>query len=298
MIKLEPIKETVSECFDLCVSDIAPNKHYYRNRLEQDKIFLLGQSSTYKMRSRAKELHFFIAMPIARGECVLPIRGCQLTKNELVDLYKNYFSKKGTRARAVYDKIFISSKEQCSMCLVGTVSSLDHYLPKSRYPALSIEPLNLIPACNDCNRGKGTSVFSKKEDHFLHPYFSEEKFYNENWLCAEVIEEVPVRLRYYVNPPRSWSVDDIALIEEHFHSFKLAVKFSTFVSSHLLTAVDNVDRAINKYKRTPKGIKEDFLESAKSRPNKNSPVRVMFEALSRSHWFCSGVRRNETKSMI
>ena len=40
------------------------------------------------------------------------------------------------------------------MCHTSEVDTLDHYLPKSKYPSLSINPLNLIPICNKCNKTK------------------------------------------------------------------------------------------------------------------------------------------------
>lgn len=33
----------------------------------------------------------------------------------------------------------------------GTVGSIDHFLPRSKYPALSVHPLNLLPICVICN---------------------------------------------------------------------------------------------------------------------------------------------------
>lgn len=298
MIKLELPNDTFSDSLGLCIEDIPQSKLEYKSKLQRSRGLLKRQSAVYSQRANSMDLHLFTPSMRAKKMNLVPECGDELTKNDLVSLYKDVFSKKGSKARSIYNRIKISSKEYCSICLVGTVSTLDHYLPKARYPAFSIEPNNLIPACSDCNKGKGASIISSRGEHVLHPYFSHNKFYEEKWLSAEVVEEIPVRLRYFVRPPVTWSANDIALIEEHFTSFKLAAKFSTYVSAHLITAIDNVDMAINEYNRTPDSIKKDFLKSAESRPNKNSPVVAMFEALSRSDWFCSDVRRHQTGSMI
>lgn len=54
---------------------------------------------------------------------------------------------------------------------------LDHFLPKSRYPYLSISLYNLIPVCSNCNLTKGTRGSSESDallspyEHSLHDYF-------------------------------------------------------------------------------------------------------------------------------
>ena len=49
-----------------------------------------------------------------------------------------------------------------------TISTLEHYYPKSKYPHLSLSFYNLIPSCNICN-----SKFKGNETHegnIMHPY--------------------------------------------------------------------------------------------------------------------------------
>lgn len=48
---------------------------------------------------------------------------------------------------------------------------LDHFFPKVKYPFLSISFFNLIPACSNCNLGKGSTSVKLNTD--FHPYFSE-----------------------------------------------------------------------------------------------------------------------------
>jgi DNA-binding transcriptional LysR family regulator len=50
--------------------------------------------------------------------------------------------------------------------------TLDHYLPKGRYPQFVITPVNLTPMCDPCHRRKkektGNAVSPR---FFIHPYF-------------------------------------------------------------------------------------------------------------------------------
>lgn len=46
--------------------------------------------------------------------------------------------------------------ERCPLCRQGTVYQLDHFMPKSLFPALCVDPLNLVPVCERCNLIKET----------------------------------------------------------------------------------------------------------------------------------------------
>ena len=65
--------------------------------------------------------------------------------------------------------------EKCPFCGIGTVSTLDHYLPKSKYPALAITPKNMIPACRDCNW--------ERKGHFLLRTQRRNRYIRWFWRC-------------------------------------------------------------------------------------------------------------------
>src|SRR3546814_3004594 len=50
----------------------------------------------------------------------------------------------------------------------GTPNTLDHYLPKGRYPHFCVTPLNLFPMCDACQQAKGEKTGdadSRSEEH-------------------------------------------------------------------------------------------------------------------------------------
>jgi 5-methylcytosine-specific restriction endonuclease McrA len=61
----------------------------------------------------------------------------------------------------------------CPSCgEAGAPGTLDHYLPKSKFPEFSILLLNLTPMCERCQGEKGTSyICLGGKRHYLHPYF-------------------------------------------------------------------------------------------------------------------------------
>ncbi|ASG01084.1 HNH endonuclease [Vibrio anguillarum] len=54
----------------------------------------------------------------------------------------------------------------------GKPGTLDHYLPKSIYPELSIVVENLTPMCTDCQELKGNNVQDEDGNKiYIHPYY-------------------------------------------------------------------------------------------------------------------------------
>ncbi|PML16918.1 hypothetical protein BCT76_09455 [Vibrio tasmaniensis] len=298
MIKLPLPSETHSVSLDSCLSDLPASKLAYKFRLSRAKTDLVKQSLAYSSKATSLDLHQFKASKRARPQDKIPFCGGGVSKGDLVDLYKGVFSKKGTASRAIYNRIKLSSDERCSICLVGEAETLDHYLPKARYPAFSVDPQNLIPACTKCNKGKGASLLSKKEEHVLHPYFSSSKYYEELWLKAEIVEETPVKVRFFVDPPVGWNADEVTLLESHFKEFGLADKFALFVAHAVVTEIDTVDISLNRRDLSVEVIQEDFEIKANNRPSINSPIAAMYRAMSESRWFCSEPRKHEENGYI
>lgn len=48
----------------------------------------------------------------------------------------------------------------CPICGFNKVNTMDHYLPKEKYPLFCIHPRNLIPCCSECNSHKHENVFN------------------------------------------------------------------------------------------------------------------------------------------
>lgn len=60
------------------------------------------------------------------------------------------------------DKVY-----KCPYCSINQPNTLDHFLPRSMYPALAVCRLNLVPMCGVCNDYKGTKPYTK----FIHCYY-------------------------------------------------------------------------------------------------------------------------------
>ncbi|MBO9706700.1 MAG: HNH endonuclease [Caulobacter sp.] len=71
----------------------------------------------------------------------------------------------------VRSDVLAAARGICLLCNAAQPRTIDHLLPQSDYPALSIYAPNLIGACADCNRIKSNKCHDDPARQFVHPYF-------------------------------------------------------------------------------------------------------------------------------
>ncbi|WP_146116623.1 MULTISPECIES: HNH endonuclease [unclassified Arthrobacter] len=88
---------------------------------------------------------------------------------------------KSVKGRSIWERILKLGGEKCPLCHIAKSRTLDHSIPKAVHPRLSVEPMNLVPACRDCNleRNVGRGNMS------LSPYFDRWAA-DLRWLVATV----------------------------------------------------------------------------------------------------------------
>lgn len=209
--------------------------------------------------------------------------GSMVSKQEMEWLYTNKFSKKGSSVRAIYDEI-LAATELCPLCGQKQVKTLDHYLAKSLHPALAVTPINLVPACRDCNTEKLAHQPTCAEEQTLHPYFDNVE--DGIWLLASVIEATPPALHFFADPPADWPAVKAARARFHFSSFKLASLYATHAAAELV----QIQYALLRMHERggADAVRLHLSEQAESRRmvNRNSWQAAMYSALSNSRWFC------------
>ncbi|MFF4983341.1 HNH endonuclease [Streptomyces sp. NPDC001046] len=214
----------------------------------------------------------------------------QVTGSEMVAIYTGRMAKKGAAGRVIYDDLILAAKDgRCPLCGQRPVSTLDHHLPKSLYPALAVDPLNLIPACADCNKLKLDVAPVSPEDETLHPYF--DNIEQRSWLHAEVVEVAPAALRFFVRAPSEWDETLAQRARAHFKKFGLAKLYASQAAQEM----SNIQyRLAQLYSVNAEGgaqrVQEYLEEEAESRRRAylNSWQTATYAALANSAWFCSG----------
>lgn len=240
----------------------------------------------YLLRARASTL-FELPRVTATHACRDPHVWNGLSKSDLTKLYSQYFVPREKPGRVIYDAIKVGAQGKCPFCGgIGQVRTLDHYLPKSNFPLVSVLPANLIPSCGDCNFDKSNRFPHQGHEQTLNPYFDADHFFTQRWIHARVVHSNPPVLEFSVNPPEQWSLEDKARVIAHFEDYGLSERFAIEAAADLPETI--LTRHTTLSAATPEQFSSHLMEKAS---NQALPInnwrRVMFYGLAESVWFCS-----------
>lgn len=213
-----------------------------------------------------------------------------ITKQKMKTLYEQQMVQ-NKEGRKIYDKLIsLAPLSRCPFCGIGTVGTLDHYLPKAKFPTFSVLPYNLVPSCIDCNKGKNTDYAVTQETQTLHPYYDD--FTREQWLFAKVEHTSPVSISFFVETPNEWRDIDKSRVTEHLSQYKLAKRFSIQASNELA----NLKEEFTLFSLEQEEIKKELKKKAIVFQKRylNSWESALYQALADSDWYCSGGYNEDT----
>lgn len=209
-----------------------------------------------------------------------------VTYMELKNVYTAQMVRK-PQGRIYYDRLLMAAPNGlCPLCAHRDATTLDHYLPKSKYPRLSVVPVNLIPSCKDCNTGKLTDYPTTPEEETLHPYYDD--IDNVTWLKARVNRTNPISLTFFVERPPSWDDLLFARVKSHFESFQLKNLYAV-QSARRLSGLKKNLHDIFSSGAGANGI----LIYLQNEGNSNAAISLnswetsMFKGLENDDWFCN-----------
>lgn len=175
----------------------------------------------------------------------------ELAKSAMADLYDNQFAKlKGTRAIRNAIKNAAPNKI-CPYCGEGTVSQLDHYLPKAIFAGTSVHPPNLVPVCSDCNKVKLDYAPGPDQPAVLHPYF--DRAFAIEWLHAQLeFDDIqnPIITFFVSTPTRQPNLE--LRLQAHMRVFNLYNRFSVWAAQ----SIENFERLLQSETDTPMDLAE------------------------------------------
>lgn len=205
----------------------------------------------------------------------------QLTKGGLNTLYSEGMVR-SPQGRRYYDQLLATARlGKCSYCQFGHAETLDHFLPKARYPSFAVVPDNLVPACMRCNKGKGSSIVTQ-ENESSHPYFEDARIENDVWLRAEVNRTNPVTLTFSVDCPQNWPDSLVRRVSNYFNDFDLGKRYSVEAASELVSISaylsDLPSGALRMEHLNRVAVQERGLSP-------NSWKSALYSTLARSDWY-------------
>ena len=264
------------DVFRLCISRV--RQIDLRNRLKSIEDDVAKAAAKFDLSAGSATLH-----QIARSADVAG----KVTKDEMVAVYVGRMVPSTQPGRPVYDRIKNGAPlTRCPLCDVGVVTTLDHHLPKSKYPALTVAPNNLVPSCTWCQRAKDNWFPKAVEEQILHPYFDD--FEGEVWLHADVVEVAPAVFEFSAAPPEAWDQVRTDRAKTHLKTFDLDVLYTSNAGQELanirkrladLYAIGGAD-----------AVRAHLVDEAATRSHArlNSWQSAMYSAAADSEWFCEG----------
>lgn len=262
----------VEDIYHLCISKV--RRKDLKTRLASCTSFVTLAAQEYEKKIVGNKLHT-ITPEISFDNII--------SSKEMNDVYTLRMVPKKAPGRLLYDKLLNAPPHGiCPLCGQRIATTLDHHLPKAEYPALSVVPINLVPACKDCNTIKLNDIPSSSIEETLHPYFDNVE--EDKWLFASIIRD-SFDIIFEVNPPEKWSPLLSKRVKNHFEVFELGVLYSKHAAVELI----NIRYLLhNTFKVAGSEQVKLLLESfALSRENahKNSWQSAFYRALAEDKWF-------------
>lgn len=257
-----------------CVGGIADPA--LQHRLQMIAPLLVAAAANYDQLARIQSLH-----QVVRAANVGAV-----TRPELEALYSQQMSATNGAARSIYNALRNASPNgKCPLCGIGTVTVLDHHLPKARYPNLSVCPFNLVPACDFCNNAKRARFPTSAEEQTIHPYYDD--YTQQQWIFAHLDIAGPPVLMFYVNPPAYWPQVAKLRAKRHFDVVKLGVSYTSNANDDLIPLRNHLATIA-----ATKGVAgvQAYLreEEARYATRINCWQHVMFQTLAANPWFVDG----------
>ncbi|WP_410676962.1 hypothetical protein [Amycolatopsis sp. cmx-4-68] len=209
---------TARDTYCLCISSIRDDD--LRQHLEGFANGVAAAAAAFDDAVRATTLHTLKSAAFKPGD--------EEDHAKLVKNYTQRMAKAAAPARPIYDELK-TAPARCPLCDQRQVTTLDHHLPKSGFSLLAVAPTNLIPACSDCNKTKLDTAPRCAEEETLHPYFDD--LGDVQWLGAQVAEQRPTFLTFFVDAPPSWERLLAARVRHHFDILDLATLYGAQAST-------------------------------------------------------------------
>lgn len=146
-------------------------------------------------------------------------------KNSFLNLYLS-----PTDGSVQGDMLATMREHSLSLCPAcgeaGAPNTLDHYLPKGKYPHFCVTPLNLFPMCDACQTNKKEKTGDAADARFfLHPYF-------DVFIANQVLElsikppfDAPT---FDLGPVAGLNVQQRALVSRHLKELGIIPRYARF----------------------------------------------------------------------
>ncbi len=180
---------------------------------------------------------------------------------------------------------------RCPFCGISESSTLDHYLPKERYPEFSVFPKNLVPSCAVCNTRKRDRILDAGTNvrMFLHPCY--DPIPDMSFLTVHArMEADALVLSYRLIRPAGMALQTFRHLTSHFNELDLADRYRRMGLEHLGGQYPALRRAYGPGEDAER-VAEKLIEGAEDFEEVSGPnywLARLYRALAGNYDFCDG----------
>jgi 5-methylcytosine-specific restriction endonuclease McrA len=218
---------------------------------------------------------------------IRPFRGSLRLRRALASNYRVL------RDNGLYGDLLQLTGGRCPLCGFGEASTLEHYLPQSRYPEFSVFALNLIPACARCNLLKGDAIGITPATQCLHAFFHELPPFAVLF-CSVDIEAGAALVRYRLRTNRPINANLLARATYHFEKLRLGDRFrreSLIEIGDRRSTFEEYVGPHNRFQNLRKYLRSE-ARGYRQQLGHNHWKTCLYTALARNHHFWAGGYRN------
>lgn len=152
-----------------------------------------------------------------------------MQSNTSIEGFRNFYQYSSKQFVLLKNSLTTGSESRiikCQYCTLNDVNSFDHIAPKNRYGAYAIHPLNLFPACTECNSYKTANYLENGTCKYINLY--KDKLPEVEYLFVNVdigMQEASIDIQYYLNNQENIENGLFRKIENHYNDLHLFNRF-------------------------------------------------------------------------
>ena len=127
--------------------------------------------------------------------------------------------------KPILDSLRTKKLQFCPACGEdGTPNTLDHYLPKNKYPEFAVTSRNLFPMCDICQGKKGSKTVNAADKRlFVHPYFDD--FAELSVVRLVIGRPLESPNSFSIEPHPDLTAEQLALISRHLEELGISSRY-------------------------------------------------------------------------
>lgn len=137
-----------------------------------------------------------------------------------------------------------SIRYTCQYCGLDATGTLDHYLPKEEFPVFSVNPINLVPCCSNCNSYKSKQWLINGDRIFINPYL--DILPVQQYLFCDVFEDKnkDFNFKFYLKESDGLNPDFVSRLHRHFERLHLFDRMRKASIAHVSEFLHLIRRSV------------------------------------------------------